>query len=124
MASVCQVSKLAYSKIISHAFKYPHCAINGLLLASDGANHSSLKIVDAIPLFHHNLGLSPMLEVAFMQVLFIWLPINSNCNLFCLFDFFSMPKVESYCRTCGLVIAGYYQANEIVNECRLVASQL
>ena len=64
----CELSKLAYSKIILHAFKYPHTAINGVLLASEGSGSSSLKYVDAIPLFHHNLGLAPMLEVALMQV--------------------------------------------------------
>lgn len=69
MASHCELSKLAYSKIILHAFKHPHSAINGVLLAPEGSNHQCVKYVDAIPLFHHNLGLAPMLEVALMQVL-------------------------------------------------------
>ena len=68
MAYSCELSKLAYSKIILHAFKYPHNAINGVLLANEGSNSQSVKYVDAIPLFHHNLGLAPMLEVALMQV--------------------------------------------------------
>jgi len=68
MALSCELSKVAYSKIILHAFKYPHTAINGVLLASEGSNAQCLKYVDAIPLFHHNLGLAPMLEVALMQV--------------------------------------------------------
>ena len=68
MAYSCELSKLAYSKIILHAFKYPHTAINGVLLANEGSNRQSVKYVDAIPLFHHNLGLAPMLEVALMQV--------------------------------------------------------
>ena len=68
MASHCELSKLAYAKIILHAFKYPHTAINGVLLANEGTNNHSPKYVDAIPLFHHNLGLAPMLEVALMQV--------------------------------------------------------
>nr|CAG4650437.1 EOG090X0C9C [Sida crystallina] len=91
MASSCELSKSAYTKIILHALKYPHTEINGLLLANEGSNQSTLKIVDAIPLFHHNLGLAPMLEVALMQV-------------------------DCYCRSAGLVIAGYYQANESVND--------
>nr|CAH0105869.1 unnamed protein product [Daphnia galeata] len=91
MASSCELSKLAYSKIILHAFKYPHTAINGVLLANEGSNSQSVKYVDAIPLFHHNLGLAPMLEVALMQI-------------------------DSYCRTAGLVIAGYYHASEAVAE--------
>ena len=69
--SACELSKLAYSKIILHALKYPHTAINGILLAPEGSNSHSLKYVDAIPLFHHNLGLTPMLEVALMQVIYI-----------------------------------------------------
>nr|CAG4647354.1 EOG090X0C9C [Megafenestra aurita] len=91
MASSCELSKLAYAKIILHAFKYPHTAINGVLLANEGSNSQSVKYVDAIPLFHHNLGLAPMLEVALMQI-------------------------DSYCRTSGLVIAGYYHASESVGE--------
>lgn len=70
MASSCELSKLAYSKIILHAFKYPHTSVNGVLLANEGSSNHSVKYVDAIPLFHHNLGLAPMLEVALMQVIF------------------------------------------------------
>nr|CAG4642758.1 EOG090X0C9C [Evadne anonyx] len=91
MALSCELSQVAYSKIILHAFKYPHTSINGVLLASEGSNNQSIKYVDAIPLFHNNLGLAPMLEVALMQI-------------------------DSYCRTNGLVIAGYYQANETLGE--------
>merc|ERR1711911_526488 len=91
MAASCELSKLAFAKIILHAFKYPHTAINGLLLATEGTQSGTVKIVDAVPLFHHNLGLAPMLEVALMQV-------------------------ESYCRGAGLVVAGYYQANETVSD--------
>ncbi len=68
MASSCELSKLAYAKIILHAFKYPHTAINGVLLANEGSSNQCVKYVDAVPLFHHNLGLAPMLEVALMQV--------------------------------------------------------
>merc|ERR1711911_568660 len=91
MALSCELSQVAYSKIILHALKYPHTAINGGLLANEGSNSQSLKYIDAIPLFHNNLGLAPMLEVALMQI-------------------------DSYCRTNGLVIAGYYQANETLGE--------
>nr|CAG4635028.1 EOG090X0C9C [Alona affinis] len=91
MSACCELSKLAYSKIILHALKYPHTAINGILLAPEGSNSHSLKYVDAVPLFHHNLGLAPMLEVALMQI-------------------------DSYCRSVGLVIAGYYQASDIVGD--------
>lgn len=68
MAS-CELSKLAYSKMLLHAFKYPHSAINGVLLAKEGSSGHSVCYEDAVPLFHQNLALSPMLEVALMQVL-------------------------------------------------------
>jgi hypothetical protein len=85
MASSCELSKLAYSKIILHAFKYPHTAINGVLLASEGSHSQSVKYVDAIPLFHHNLGLAPMLEVALMQVvknIFVFKSLTPYLKLF------------------------------------------
>ena len=64
------VSVRAYCKMLLHAAKYPHQAINGLVLA-DTKKHQNTKIVhyvDCIPLFHINLGLAPMLEIALMQV--------------------------------------------------------
>ena len=64
------VSKLAYSKILLHAGKYPHCSINGVLLAEKAKSKDSkcVKFVDAVPLFHMSLSLAPMTEVALMQV--------------------------------------------------------
>jgi hypothetical protein len=54
-----QISILAYCKLILHAAKYPHAAVNGLLLAkkptdSDGEDDKKedVEILDAIPLFH------------------------------------------------------------------------
>lgn len=65
-------SPRAYCKILLHAAKYPHCAINGLLLAKQrgkGDNKShELLIEDAIPLFHVCLHVSPMSEVALTLV--------------------------------------------------------
>nr|CAG4641157.1 EOG090X0C9C [Eulimnadia texana] len=90
MASV-ELSLKSYSKIILHALKYPHLAVNGLLLCKEGNSGNTLKLVDSIPLFHQNLHLAPMLEVALMQV-------------------------ENYCKNSGLVIAGYYQANESLSD--------
>ena len=64
------VSKLAYTKMLLHCAKYPHCSINGVLLAEKIKNKESkcVKYVDAIPLFHMTLSLVPMLEVALTQV--------------------------------------------------------
>lgn len=65
-------SPRAYCKIILHAAKYPHCAINGLLLAksrskSDG-KIGDVYVEDAVPLFHLCLHVSPMAEVALTLV--------------------------------------------------------
>ncbi|KAJ2943562.1 hypothetical protein O0L34_g16671 [Tuta absoluta] len=82
----------AYAKIILHAAKYPHSAVNGLLLADatsirDGAKNQSLDIVDCVPLFHHSHNLSPMAEVALTQI-------------------------EAVAQADNRVIAGYYAACE------------
>lgn len=62
------VSVKAYSKILLHACKYPHKAVNGVLISSSVGGSADAVIVDAIPLFHQCLGLAPMLEVALAQV--------------------------------------------------------
>ncbi|XP_028029101.1 ER membrane protein complex subunit 8/9 homolog [Bombyx mandarina] len=92
----------AYAKIILHAAKYPHCAVNGVLLADagktkEGGRNQSLDIVDAIPLFHHSHYVSPMAEVALTQI-------------------------ETIAQSENRVIAGYYAACEnfrdnIVERC-------
>lgn len=63
----------AYAKIILHAAKYPHCAVNGVLLATatkgkDGSRNQDMEIVDSIPMFHHSHYVSPMAEIALTQV--------------------------------------------------------
>ena len=67
----------AYAKIVLHASKYPHCAVNGVLLAEDGKKKESRSVhfVDTVPFFHQTLTLAPMLEVALTQVcsLGVWL---------------------------------------------------
>ncbi|XP_037937649.1 ER membrane protein complex subunit 8/9 homolog [Teleopsis dalmanni] len=80
-------SDRAYTKMIFHAAKYPHLAINGVLLAEKGAKSNSVVIVDAIPLFHQCLYVTPMVEIALMQV-------------------------DAYAERENLVIAGYYAACE------------
>ncbi|KAI5637491.1 hypothetical protein NE865_09778 [Phthorimaea operculella] len=82
----------AYAKIILHAAKYPHSAVNGILLADassirDGAKNQSLDIVDCVPLFHHSHNLSPMAEVALTQI-------------------------EAVAQADNRIIAGYYAACE------------
>jgi len=68
-----KVSARAYCKMMLHAAKYPHCAINGVLLAEEQKSKEDKKgrglvICDAIPLFHHCLHVTPMAEVALTQV--------------------------------------------------------
>ncbi|XP_001664192.2 ER membrane protein complex subunit 8/9 homolog [Aedes aegypti] len=58
-------SARAYCKMMLHAAKYPHLAVNGLLL---GAKGDQQKVVDAVPLFHQCLHVSPMAEIALIQV--------------------------------------------------------
>ncbi|KAK0162341.1 hypothetical protein PV327_008686 [Microctonus hyperodae] len=87
-------STRASCKIILHAAKYPHCAINGLLLAKQknkADNKSELYIEDAIPLFHQCLHVSPMAEIA-------------------------LTLVEQFATQNGMIIAGYYLGNELLND--------
>ncbi|ALC40941.1 CG3501 [Drosophila busckii] len=83
------ISETAYTKLIFHAAKYPHQAVNGLLLAEKNTKGSGsiVHITDAIPLFHQCLHVTPMAEVALMQI-------------------------DAYAENQGLVIAGYYAAPE------------
>ena len=87
------VSNQAFAKLQLHAAKYPHLAVNGILLACKDtlANEDTLLIVDAIPLFHQCLQLTLMLEAA-------------------------MTSVDAYCKQEGLQIAGYYEAPEHLEE--------
>ncbi|XP_034934053.1 ER membrane protein complex subunit 8 [Chelonus insularis] len=87
-------SPRACSKIILHAAKYPHCAINGLLLAKQKNKSEKLNdlfIEDAIPLFHQCLHVSPMAEIA-------------------------LTLVDHFAGQNGMVIAGYYLANELLQD--------
>ena len=58
----------AYSKLVLHSCKYPHASVNGLLIGSISKKDQSVQIQDSIPLFHMELGLAPMLEIALTQV--------------------------------------------------------
>jgi len=82
----------AYTKMILHAAKYPHCATNGLLLAqAQKDSRKCLTLTDCIPLFHQSEGLTPMLEVA-------------------------LGQIEARCERAGLVVAGYYHANRSLKD--------
>lgn len=77
----------SYCKTILHLAKYPHCAVNGLLLGV--ATDDGLAIEDVIPLFHQCLHLSPMIEVALTQV------SSSIIN-----SLASNLYITSFCNTC------------------------
>ena len=48
--------------------KYPSSAVNGLLLGKKTGEKTKTEVMDAIPLFHQCLYLSPMSEIALVQV--------------------------------------------------------
>ena len=62
------ISLKAYSKIILHCSKYPHKAVNGVVIGSVSKETQTVQIQDSVPLFHLGIGLAPMLEVALTQV--------------------------------------------------------
>ncbi|XP_042294190.1 ER membrane protein complex subunit 8 [Sceloporus undulatus] len=108
-----KLSTQAYCKMVLHGAKYPHCAVNGLLVAEKQApqqpqqprgardrdgptpppppSAAQTLFVDCVPLFHGSLALTPMLEVA-------------------------LTLIDSWCKENSYVIAGYYQANERVKD--------
>lgn len=63
-----EISARAYAKMCLHASRYPHAAVNGLLLAPATRSGECLCFTDCVPLFHSHLALSVMLEVALNQV--------------------------------------------------------
>ncbi|CAH1779826.1 unnamed protein product [Owenia fusiformis] len=83
------VNAKAYCKLLLHVAKYPHTAVNGVLVAprQREGDPKTINIVDCFPFFHTPLSLAPMLEVALSQV-------------------------DAYCKEQGLAMCGYYQANE------------
>lgn len=76
------ISLKAYSKIILHCLKYPHKAVNGVVIGSVSKENQSVQIQDTIPMFHLGIGLAPMLEVALTQVAFFGEIICTTRNLF------------------------------------------
>ncbi|MBN3271476.1 EMC8 protein, partial [Polyodon spathula] len=79
--------------MLLHAAKYPHCAVNGLLVAENKKRKDgqSVVCVDCVPLFHGTLALAPMMEIA-------------------------LTLLDTWCKENKYVIAGYYQANERIKE--------
>ena len=84
-----EMSSIALVKLQLHLAKYPHCAVNGLFLAclQRLKDDQVIEIVDVVPLFHQGIQLTPMLEIALINV-------------------------DSHCSSKNLYIAGYYEAAE------------
>lgn len=75
-----QLTSQAYCKMLLHAAKYPHYAVNGLLVAEktkekkkDRDHSEPILCVDCVPLFHGTLALAPMLEVALTMVRVVYI---------------------------------------------------
>ena len=60
-----ELGQKAYIKLLLHALKYQSVAVNGVLLGTAGT--AGVSVVDAVPLFHQQLALAPMLEIAMGQ---------------------------------------------------------
>lgn len=82
------VSARAYAKMILHSAKYPHCAINGVLITKMNSANNTIEIVDAMPLFHQCLYVTPMAEIALLNA-------------------------ETFANESNLQIGGYYAACEL-----------
>lgn len=120
-----KISSRAYTKMILHAAKYPHCAINGILLSSSDDSNSrrdkTIEITDAIPLFHQCLNVSPMAEIALVQVTLEFTRIINNVYIVLvqIKEFFSFiwcflySQIEAMANDSGQQIAGYYAACEL-----------
>ncbi|KAL6066173.1 ER membrane protein complex subunit 8 [Balamuthia mandrillaris] len=85
------IRPLAYSKLLLHSAKYPHQAVNGVLVGTtESTKGDNAVIEDYIPLFHGHT-LAPLLEVA-------------------------MHLIEEYCAKQGQEILGYFHANELAAD--------
>lgn len=80
--TVVKFNEKVYCKMIAHAAKYPHCTLNGILLAKAATiNSKEVEFVDVVPLFHISINLIPMAEIALMQVSF-YIKEKTDCNAF------------------------------------------
>ncbi|KAL1722838.1 hypothetical protein EV715DRAFT_286883 [Schizophyllum commune] len=82
----------AYLKLFFHCAKYPHRAVNGVLLGTEAGDE--VQITDAVPLLHHWTHLSPMMEIG-------------------------LDLAATYAASVGLKLVGYYQACERLDDTTL-----
>ena len=86
-----ELRQTAYVKLVLHALKHTTSAVNGVLIGRVGGGQgaATVEVTDCVPLFHGQLGLLPMLELALSQV-------DEH-----------LSQVDA-----ALQIVGYYHANE------------
>uniref|UniRef100_A0A2P2KDD0 MPN domain-containing protein n=3 Tax=Rhizophora mucronata TaxID=61149 RepID=A0A2P2KDD0_RHIMU len=83
-----ELSQNAYIKLVLHSLKHRTSSVNGVLIGrASSQNGDAVEITDTVPLFHNQLGLLPPLEI-------------------------SLIMIEEYYAAQGLVIVGYFHANE------------
>ncbi|RKP12238.1 hypothetical protein BJ684DRAFT_21210 [Piptocephalis cylindrospora] len=61
------LSHKAYLKMALHAAKHPALAVDGLLLGTMPPSATSITVTDALPLRHHHLSLSTVLDTGMTQ---------------------------------------------------------
>lgn len=61
-----RIEATAYVKLLLHAAKYPTNTCSGLLIGEEQGQ--GFVVSDAVPLFHHDAPLAPLLEVACAMV--------------------------------------------------------
>ena len=88
---VVEISSTAYSKVVLHAIKYPHCTVRGVLLGRKGSGgDSDVRILDVIPALHNAL-LAPPVEMLFIHL-------------------------DAYCQESKLDILGVYFGKDRLND--------
>lgn len=68
-----EIGQDPYVKIILHALKHKTSAVNALLIGRLLDDETTVRITDAVPLSHSQIGLLPVLELALIQVSHIFL---------------------------------------------------
>merc|ERR1711998_679246 len=95
MATGVKLSPTAHAGIVFHAFKFPHCAVCGVLVGTPGSGGSKIDVQFSVPIAHGQTTLAPMLEMALAQA-------------------------EAYAEQQGASIVGYYCANEFISNNNMI----
>lgn len=100
------LNRTAVLKILLHAFKYPTTGVSGFLLGIEGpvdgdtdptSDRRVVHVVDAVPVMHTFLTLTPSLEAALAQ-------LRVHC---------------SQANSRAISVVGYYQCNEQLSDSEL-----